>query len=232
MLGTGIYTPAEAASLLKAPADEVRRWAFGYSRVRDGERVRYPALIRTELPEIEGQRALTFIELVELMYIKAFRKAGAPWHLIDEAAGVAARMMDTGHPFATRKFFADPHGIYALLDEAPGDESLVALVGHGQHAFQPIVQPYLGQLDFDPADVPTRWWPLGRENGVVVDPQVSFGAPVLADAGIPTRTLADVYAGEQEYDAGRALNRVASMYRITPAQVERAVQFEEWRAAA
>jgi uncharacterized protein (DUF433 family) len=182
MLGTGIYTPAEAASLLKAPADEVRRWAFGYSRVRDGERVRYPALIRTELPEIEGQRALTFIELVELMYIKAFRKAGAPWHLIDEAAGA--------------------------------------------------VQPYLAQLDFDSADVPTRWWPLGREHGVVVDPQVSFGAPVLADAGIPTRTLADVYAGEQEYDAGRALNRVAHMYRITPAQVERAVQFEEWRAAA
>jgi uncharacterized protein (DUF433 family) len=180
MLGKGIYTPAEAASLLKAPADEVRRWAFGYSRVREGERVRHPALIRTELPEIEGQRALTFIELVELIYIKAFRNAGAPWHLIDEAAGVAAT----------------------------------------------------GQLDFDPADVPTRWWPLGRENGVVVDPQLSFGAPVLADAGIPTRTLADVYAGEREYDAGRALNRVASMYRVTPAQVERAVQFEGWRAAA
>jgi uncharacterized protein (DUF433 family) len=170
MLGKGIYTPAEAASLLKAPADEVRRWAFGYSRVRDGERVRYPALIRTELPEIEGQRALTFIELVELMYIKAFRKAGAPWHLIE--------------------------------------------------------------VDFDSLEMPTRWWPLGRDNGVVVDPHVSFGAPVLADAGIPTRTLADVYAGEQEYEADQALNRVASMYRITPEQVERAVQFEEWRAAA
>jgi hypothetical protein len=36
MLGTGIYTPAEAAALLKAPPEEVRRWAFGYARRREG----------------------------------------------------------------------------------------------------------------------------------------------------------------------------------------------------
>jgi hypothetical protein len=78
MLGTGIYSPADAAALLKTPPDEVRRWAFGYSRPRNGEQVPYQPLIRTELPEIEGQRALTFVELVELMFIKGFRKAGRP----------------------------------------------------------------------------------------------------------------------------------------------------------
>lgn len=232
MLGTGIYTPAEAASLLKAPVAEVQRWAFGYSRVRGGERVRYAPLIRARLPELEGQRALTFIELVELMYIKGFRKAGAPWKLIDEAAAAAARILQTDHPFAARRFFADPAGIYALMQEAHGEESLVALVGHGQHTLREIVQPYLGQLEFDPMDVPTRWWPRGKEARVVVDPQVAFGAPILSETGIPTATLADVYRAEREYVREQALNRVAWLYKVPPRQVELAVRFEEWRTAA
>jgi hypothetical protein len=232
MLGTGIYSPADAAALLKAPPGEVRRWAFGYSRVRDGETVRYDPLIRTELPELEGQRAVTFVELVELMFIKGFRNAGAPWKLIHEAASVAARILRTDHPFAMRKFFADPDGIYALLDESEGGESLVRLVGHGQHAFAPLVQPYLGQLEFNPLELPTRWWPLGREARVVVDPQVSFGAPILADVGIPTRTLVDVYDAEREYAGDDALRRVAWLYKIPERQVGLAVEFEQWRRAA
>ncbi|HEX8391656.1 MAG TPA: hypothetical protein VF665_04785 [Longimicrobium sp.] len=232
MLGTGIYSPADAAALLKAPPQEVRRWAFGYSRVRAGTSVTYDPLIRTELPELDGQRALTFVELVELMFIKGFRKAGAPWKEIHEAARVAARILNTDHPFAMRTFFADPGGIYAMLDEAEGGESLVRLVGHGQHAFTSIVKPYLGQLEFDPLETPTRWWPLGKEARVVLDPLVSFGAPVLADVGVPTATLADVYQAEREYAGNDALRRVAWLYTIPERQVQLAVEFEQWRRAA
>lgn len=232
MIGTGLYTPAEAASLLKAPVAEVKRWAFGYERRRKGEKVRYQPLIQTELPEIEGQRALTFTELVELMYIKGFRRAGAPWKLVHQAAAVAARMFGTEHPFAMRKFFADPNGIYALLQESGGDESLVRLEGHGQHAFTDVVRPYLGQLEFDPMDVPTRWWPLGREGRVVVDPQVSFGEPIVAEIGVPTRVLADALEAETEYDPERALERVSWVYKVPPRHVQTAVRFEEWLKAA
>lgn len=232
MIGKGIYTLADAAALLKAPPAEVRRWAFGYERVRGGAPVRYDPLIRTELPEIEGQRALTFVELVELMYIKGFRKAGAPWKLIHEAASVAARLFESEHPFAMRSFFADPDGIYALLDEANGGASLVRLIGHGQHTIQEVVRPYLGQLEFDPLDVPTRWWPMGREGRVVVDPLVSFGEPVVAEVGVPTRVLAEALHAERDFGPERALERVAWVYKVPPRHVHAAVRFEEWLKAA
>lgn len=232
MIGKGIYTPAEAGALLKAPADEVRRWAFGYDRRRNGVKVRYEPLIQTELPDIEGQHAITFTELVELMYIKGFRRAGAPWRLVHEAAEVAARMFGTEHPFAMRKFFADPTGIYALLRESNGGESLVGLQGHGQHALREVVQPYLGQLEFDPMEVPTRWWPLGHEGRVVVDPQVSFGEPIVAEIGVPTRVLADALQAEREYDSDRAMERVSWVYKVAPRHVQTAVRFEEWLQAA
>jgi uncharacterized protein (DUF433 family) len=232
MLGTGIYTPTEAAALLKAPPAEVRRWAFGYTRVRGGAPRHYEPLIHTQLPELDGQQALTFIELVEMMFIKGFREAGVTWKTIHEAAGVAARLFETEHPFAMRQFFADPGGVYALLREVDGGESLVSLVGSGQHVFTDLVRPYLGQLEFAPSDVPTRWWPLGKEGRVVVDPAVSFGQPIVAEAGIPTRTLAEALVAEMEYDPKTALERVAWVYKIPERHVHAATRFEEWLNAA
>lgn len=232
MIGTGIYTPDEAAALLKAPVDEVRRWAFGYARRRGEKRVEYGPLIHTELPEIERKHALTFIELVELMFIKGFREAGVPWHAIHEAAAVAARLFETSHPFALRQFFADPTGVYALLKEADEGESMVQLAGSGQHVFGDILRPYLGQLEFDPMEVPTRWWPMGKEGRVVVDPAVSFGQPIVAEAGIPTRVLAEALQAEEEYDRARALERVSWLYKVPHRHVHSAVRFEQWLKAA
>jgi uncharacterized protein (DUF433 family) len=232
LLGTGIYTSDEAAALLKAPVNEVRRWAFGYARRRRGERVSYDPLIRTELPEIDGRRALTFVELVELMFIKGFRESGVSWRVIHDSAAVAARLFDTSHPFALRQFFADPTGVYALLKEADEGESLVKLAGNGQQVFTEIVRPYLGQLEFDPTEVPTRWWPLGKEGRVVVDPAVSFGQPIVAEAGIPTHVLAEALEAEQGYDSTRAMERVSWLYKVPHRHVQTAVRFEEWLKAA
>lgn len=232
MLGTGIYTPADAAALLKAPPAEIRRWAFGYERTRRGEKVWYDPLIRTDLPEIEGKRALTFVELVELMFIKGFREAGVAWNAVHEAAAVAARIFESGHPFAMRRFFADPTGVYASLREADGGESLVRLAGAGQHVFERIVRPYLGQLEFDPLDAPVRWWPKGKQEGVLVDPAISFGAPLVEEVGIPTRTLAEALAAETAYAADRAMERVTWSYRVQPRHVLTAARFETWLMAA
>lgn len=231
-VGQGIYTPAEAAALIRAPAAEVGRWAFGYTRRRNGERVEYRPLIQTRLPELGGRRALTFVELVELMLIKGFREAGAPWKLIHEAARVAARIFETDHPFALRQFFADPSGIYARISDLGGDPSLVQLAGHGQHVFDEVVRPYLGQLDFDALDSPIRWWPLGREGRVVVDPQVSFGTPIVAEVGIPTSALGDALRAELRSDADHALDRVAWLFKVQPRHVQAAGRFEEWLRAA
>jgi len=232
MIGTGIYSPGEAAALLKTPAAEVRRWAFGYTRVRLGERREYPPLIRTELPTVEGQQALTFVELVEMMFIKGFREAGVPWNAIREAAFVAARLFESAHPFAMRQFFADPGGVYALLREVDGRDSLVRLVGSGQHVFAELVRPYLGQLEFAPSELPTRWWPLGKEGRVVLDPAISFGQPTVAEAGIPTSVLAEALAAEAEYEPTTALQRVAWVYKVPERHVQAATRFEQWLRAA
>jgi len=62
------------------------------------------------------------------------------------------------------------------------------------------------------------WRP--RSNRVILDPQRSFGEPIVADEGIPTDILASAYVAEGSVDA------VARWYEVDPAAVEDAVEFE------
>ena len=110
-LGTGIYTTGDAAALLHERQATVRRWAFGYKRRRLTGQVTHPPLIHTELPELEGHCALTFVELIELLYIRTLDRAGVSWQRIRDTAAVAARMFSTRHPFALRQLYADPNGV-------------------------------------------------------------------------------------------------------------------------
>lgn len=232
-IGTGIYTLVDAAMLLHERPATVRRWALGYNRTRATGRTAHPPLIHTELPALEGQHALTFVELIELLYIRAFERAGVPWKHIREAAGVAARMFSTRHPFALRQVYVDPHSVYGAVHEADGSESLVQLVGHGQHAMPALVKPFLEQIDFGADDVARRWWPMGRDAGVVVDPLLAFGLPVVAATGMRVQSLASAWDAERPaFGEDGAVDRVAWTYDIQPAHVHTALRFREWLRAA
>ena len=232
-LNTGIYTPGEAAILLREDTRTVRRWAFGYPRSRGGTRVQHPPLIRTEIPVLEGERALTFVELVELLYVRAFHGLGVSWKAIREAARVAANLFASEHPFALRQVYLDPNSVlYGAVTEADGSEALIQLRGHGQQAFPSVVKPYLDQLEFVVDDVASRWWPMGKGGGVLVDPRIAFGAPVVAEAGIRAETLSDAWDAESPAYGRRAAERVAWMYEIEPKHVHTALGFRQWLQAA
>jgi uncharacterized protein (DUF433 family) len=226
--GTGLYTPKDAATLLHEQPSTIRRWAFGYERNRAVGKVSHPPLIQTDLPEVEGQRALTFVELVELLYIRAFLRAGVSWKTVKEAANAAARMFDTAHPFALRQLYVDPKAVYAALEEGDGRETLIQLVGHGQHAMPSVLKPYLDELEFDINDVANRWWPLRRTGGIVIDPRFSFGAPIVEDVGIRARTLVETHRDELPHHRDRTVEHVAWIFDIRPKHVEAALNFQAW----
>ncbi|HET7234214.1 MAG TPA: hypothetical protein VFJ16_29645 [Longimicrobium sp.] len=214
----------------------MRRWAFGCRRNRPEGHTRHAPLINAGLPVVEGVRAISFVELIEMLYIRAFEAAGASWGVIREAASVAAREFagrgharGSVHPFAMRQFFVDPEGLlYVVLREADESEAVVLLRGHGQHAFPQLVKPYLGQIDFDLDDVASRWWPLGCEGGVAVDPEHAFGAPVVEEVGIQASTLAGMYDAERARHGERTVEHVAWMYEIERHHVENALRFRRW----
>lgn len=215
-LAHGLYSVPAAARLLGADPGQLRRWAFGYQR--GGHQ--YDAVIHADLGEISGEEVLTFLDLVELMFIGGLRASGHSFPRIHEAHRVLSRLLETEHPFALKRGFSDPGGIYALLEREEQGDLLIELKGAGQITMWPTLQQYLRQLDFDLDDLAERWYPAGRASPIVVDPKVSFGAPVIEGTRVETSVVAELYQGEASVD------ELAWLYDLEPAQIHAAVEYE------
>ena len=85
--------------------------------------------------------------------------------------------------------------------------------------------PFIKDLEFSPTNTLLRWWPLGTNHNVVLDPNRHFGQPIVAKAGIATEVLyLAVKNGETERE-------VANWYEIEESAVRDAVHFEEMLVA-
>lgn len=223
--GIGIYTMPEAARLVgKSPAT-IRRWLLGYRfPTKSGMGGESPPIFQPQLPQLEAHWAIGFLDLVELLFIKAFLEQGVSLQTIRRAAREAARRWETSHPFCLRRLATDGRTIFATLQDETGEESLLELT-RSQLCFRDVLSPYLRQLDYDRVGDVSRWWPLGKEVPVFVDPSISFGKPVVARYNIPTEAL---FAAVQ---ADQAQQEVAEWFDVPVEIVRAAVRFERSLAA-
>lgn len=216
VMASGTYDLARAARLIGEKPSTVRRWAFGYRR----RGVDYRGAVATRLPQVENDDAVTFHELIELLFLSGFRASGLSLPKIREAIEVARRLFDSPNPFAMKNWFVDPAGLYAELRSLSGETMLVELSGDAQIAIVKAVRPYLHQLDFDVNDLAERWYPRGRDVPVLLDPTLAMGEPVVAGTAVPTSTLMEFYRGDESIDD------LAWWYGLQPGQVAAAVRFE------
>lgn len=230
-LGLGIYYPAEGARLLRLKPDALRRWAQGYTYwvPRRGKRGSSRPIIQTDIPAIRGQRALSFLELMELRVVAALRVKGISLQRIRAAAQLGREALKTAHPFATRRIFTDGRTIFAQTAPPPDDDEAMIELAQDRDAqliIADIVSPFLEELDFDAeSGVASRWWPAGRRQPIVLDPRISFGAPTIKDTRIRTDAVAGVAEAESVAGAARA-------FALTELEVTAARDFErELRAA-
>ncbi len=218
LLGKGIYNIPEASALTGVSTGRIRRWLRGY-RFRSGSQDhRSPPLWAPQLPDIEGKMALGFLDLLEVRFVDAFLSEGVTWPTLRKAAAKAADLVDSSHPFCTKRFKTDGRHIFAELLDTTGEASLIELT-KSQHYFEKIIRPYLKGLEFE-ADEPARWWPLGTNREVVLDPQRSFGLPIVDKAGIQTAVLAKAVG------VNKSVRQVAAWYETDLKAVRDAVEFE------
>lgn len=230
--GTGVYYRAEAARLLRMTPSRLRRWVSGYTywlRYQlQPKRRRQPPVVKTDLPELEGLVALSFLELMELRIVRAFVDRGVPLQRVRKAARLASIHFGTEHPFASRRVFTDGSSIFTALTPSGSDHRLIELARdtHLQILFGEVLEPFLEEIDFDNSTaLAFRWWPLGKDRPIVLDPRIAFGAPIVAG----TRVRTDTVQGATERTAHAA---VAEAFQISEKQVAAAIEFESQLAAA
>ncbi|MDY6861841.1 MAG: DUF433 domain-containing protein, partial [Thermodesulfobacteriota bacterium] len=87
----------------------------------------------------------------------------------------------------------------------------------------PIIRQIAYQIEFDNVSgIAEKWFPLGRQKHVVIDPRIAFGSPSIINRGIKTANIYDLYVAENNN-----LGRVCSWLEIEENEVLSAVGFEE-----
>jgi len=217
----GVYSVPEASRLVRMPRGWVKRMVRGYAfRGRKGQPSASPPLFRGTHEDVGGVINLSFLDLIELLFVRDFREHGVSMPIIRRAAVVAAEMFkDLDHPFCLKRFATDGKYIFGTAATEEGDEHMIDLV-HRQHVFSQVMEPFLKQLEYSEAGELLRWFPMGKGTPVVLDPRLSFGAPVVEKFSVPTSILYGAFkAGEKDED-------IATWYEMPLPSVQAAIAFE------
>jgi hypothetical protein len=222
LIGKGIYSVPEAFRLTGVAPRTIRRWLLGYAFVTDGTRHLSPAVVPGDFGLIDGAAALSFLDLLEVRVVNAFRDEGVSWKDIRTTHEAACELLKHRHPFSTGRFHTDGRSIVLESARIAGAQGLLN-VAERQLEFKRVVKPFLKNLDFAD-DIATRWWPLGRNKSVVLDPARNFGQAIVNRESVPTSVLATAARTTSR-------SRVARWYEVSLKSVRDAVEFEEQLAA-
>ncbi len=226
-----VYPLAYAATLAGLDANTARRWVRGHAYPYKGERRKSTPVIHVPLARAGAKAGLSFEELLTLRLVRAFREKGLGLPTIKKAAQIAAERYGLANPFVTNAFRSDGRSVFLELKrrrDVKGDDVVLVNALTGQQEFRDIVEPSLFRDVVFVGEMPTQWFPRGREHLVVIRPDRVFGAPHIADTGVRTDVLADAVAAEGG-DAD-AIAAVAAWFKLTENQVREAIAAEtEWQ---
>ncbi len=205
--GQGIYTVGDAARLTAIPRASISRWLW-------------KSPLWTPQEVVPGEvLSLSFSDLMEIRFVHAFRQHGVSLQHIRQALAKAREIFDLDYPLSTLRFKTDGRKIFAdVLPQGARSQRWLIEMPSGQHSFEFILRHLYEGLEWNDAGRVQSWRP--RSDRVILDPNRSFGEPIVDGEGVPTEILASAYFAEQSVDA------VAKWYEVDRASVEDAVEFE------
>lgn len=225
LLGVGLYSVHEAARITRIPAAHIRRWLWGYRYRVAGQLHEKSALWKPQLSPIGDAKGLTFRDLIEVQFVERFRKEGVSLHAIRKTIDLATHLIDETYPLSSVRFKTDGKGILAHVLKSADEPGIVFDLATGQHLFEFVLADLYDAIEYSNLDELLRWWPLGKDRRVVVDPKKSFGRPIVLE-GVSTAILSR--AADEKISAGA----VARWFEISEQSVVDAVDFENSLKAA
>ncbi len=220
ILGRGVYSLPEAARLTQLRPARVRAWFRSDADGQDGTPV-----FQSDYPPVAGERAISFLDLIEVCIAGKLRSANPPVSLqhIRNVHGTLSRETGQDHPFCTREIYHGGGRIFTRQFTDRESHAVIEPLTH-QAYLDAVILPFLQRIDYDEVTTLAKLWRIA--DGVVIDPTRCFGKPIVEAAGIATRVLASAFEAN-----GRDAQRVADWYAVAPADVVAAVDFERRHAA-
>lgn len=205
VIGVGLYTIPEAASLLDRHFNTVRSWV---------QKGLAPAPVHLAFGETT---ILSFYDLISLMVVRRLRDEGVELRSIRQAEEYLRTEWNFPRPFATERILTDGHGVFVALEHG----GLTSVDRHGQETLAAMIRDLLHDVTYHAVtELATCWQPRGE---VALRPDIQFGQPCITGTRLTTSTVAELVR------AGDRPEFVADSYSVSIAQVRAAVAFEDDR---
>jgi uncharacterized protein (DUF433 family) len=215
-LGNGIYTVPDLALILQLPQHRVRRW------LRDFYDERLGKSNNKKYSWGEGrEKATNFLTLIEFYVFYILREQKMSADKILKAHQHMSRELKTAYPFASYRLLVNQKEILYGID----DETWVHADESNQLVFQKMIEDFFKKIDFSSNELAERFWPLGREKKIVVDPHHQFGQPVINGTNINATTIYSMY------ESGEQISTIGILYDLTEQEICDAVAFCKRKAA-
>jgi uncharacterized protein (DUF433 family) len=172
------------------------------------------------LSKKEQREALSYLQLIEVAVVAAFRKAGVKLPDIRAARDYAQRILKSEYPFAQHRFKTEGKNLWLDNEELEGEKgrgTLIKASQAGQLAWKVIIGR-LKEFEYEHEGVVIRWHVAGTSSPIIIDPRISFGTPTVA--GTPTWII------KGRWSAGESDTDIAEDFELEKDQVRKALDFE------
>ena len=217
-LNRPLYSFAEADQLAGVTRGTASRWLKGYQYWYSPTELR---MLPPMTPGPEPKEGASFIDLVEVIAIGRLREKGFSLRRIRQINEYCRLALQKLRPLVTETFKTSGRDVFVM---ASSGYLLNVLHQAGMQAWDEVLDPFLDTLDYE-EEIARRWWPEGKGEPVVVDPDYGFGLPVIAGSGIRTEIVAE------RHRAGDTNEEIAYDFGVEVPQVEAALRYEMPSAA-
>jgi uncharacterized protein (DUF433 family) len=187
---------------------------------------RKPSWLGTEKPASrrilsrkERRVELSYMQLIEVAVVSAFRKSGVSLKRIRAAREYASKTLKAEYPFAEFRFKEEAKHLWLDSGQVssvnPG--TVVQADQEGQLTWESIIGR-LREFEYEHEGIVIRWHVAGRSSPIIIDPRLAFGAPTIG--GTPTWVI------KGRWNAGESDREIADDFGIKKEEVREALKFE------
>jgi uncharacterized protein (DUF433 family) len=212
------YTVSEAAHYLCIPKATINAWVKGTTYTHRGASRAFRHVI--ELPDRKSP-LLSFFNLAETHVLRALRtEYEIPLPVIRKSLDYIRKEFGWKRPLIQERFRTNGVTLFVehlgkLIDTARPSQALL-----------PLLTEYLDRIEWE-KDFAARLYPFtlfartkDAPRAIVIDPQRSFGRPVLDRLGATTNVIAE------RYKAGDSIAKLMEEYGGEEADIEEAIRCE------
>ncbi len=209
-LGIGLYSIPDVAQILNLETPFVRRWLKEYwgNRFKIGKK-------NLSSWGVGRDKTVHFYTLIEFYVFYQLRKQGLSAQSIAKSHEIIAGELNTQFPFATSTILTDGRKILYKID----DDIIINADKTKQLNFAGIIKEFCKQMDFGKDQLAIRYWPLGKDKNIIVDPHHQLGQPTIKNTNILAETL------HRMHSAGEKINFIASLYDVSANDVNASIEF-------